>query len=37
VVRPEDGLHSALTGQFVILDFENAWSVGYSELHDGAV
>ena len=37
VVRPEDGLHAALTGQFVILDFENARSIGYSELHDGAV
>lgn len=37
VVRPEDGVHTALTGQFVVLDFENARSVGYSELHDGAV
>ncbi|GAA2485592.1 helix-turn-helix transcriptional regulator [Streptomyces thermolineatus] len=37
VIRPEDGLHTALTGQFVVLDFENARSIGYSELHDGAV
>ncbi len=37
VVRPEDGLHSAYTGQFIVLDFENVRSIGYSELHDGAV
>jgi len=37
VIRPEDGLHTALTGQFVVLDFENVRSIGYTELHDGAV
>lgn len=37
VVRPEDGPHTALTGQFVILGFENVRSIGYVELHDGAV
>lgn len=37
VVRPEDGLHTALTGQFIVLDFENVRSVAYTELHDGAV
>ncbi|HKR51678.1 MAG TPA: DUF5753 domain-containing protein [Pseudonocardiaceae bacterium] len=37
VVRPEDGPHTALTGQFVVLGFENVRSIGYVELHDGAV
>jgi transcriptional regulator with XRE-family HTH domain len=37
VVRPEDGPHTALTGQFVILGFENVRSIGYVELHDGAM
>lgn len=37
VVRPEDGLHSAHTGQFTVLDFETVRSIAYSELHDGAV
>lgn len=37
VVRPEDGPHTALTGQFVVLDFENVRSIGYVELHDGSV
>jgi transcriptional regulator with XRE-family HTH domain len=37
VIRPEDGPHTALTGQFVVLDFETVRSVGYVELHDGAV
>jgi transcriptional regulator with XRE-family HTH domain len=36
VVRPEDGLHVALNGQFVVLGFENVRSIGYVELHDGA-
>lgn len=36
VVRPEDGLHTALTGQFIVLGFENVRSIGYVELHDGA-
>lgn len=37
VVRPEDGLHTALNGQFIVLGFENVRSIGYVELHDGAV
>ncbi|MDQ4103140.1 MAG: helix-turn-helix domain-containing protein [Actinomycetota bacterium] len=37
VVRPEDGLHTALTGQFAVLDFEKVRSIGYVELHDCAV
>jgi len=37
VVRPEDGPYTALTGQFVVLGFENVRSIGYVELHDGAV
>lgn len=37
IVRPEDGLHTALAGPFVLLDFESARSVCYVELKDGAV
>jgi transcriptional regulator with XRE-family HTH domain len=37
VVRPEDGLHAASHGQFVVLNFESVRSIGYVELHDGAV
>ena len=37
VVRPEDGLHAGMNGQFVLLDFESVRSIGYVELHDGAV
>lgn len=37
VVRPEDGLHAAFVGQFVVLDFETVRSIGYVELLDGAV
>jgi transcriptional regulator with XRE-family HTH domain len=37
VIRPEDGPHTALTGQFVVLGFETVRSIGYVELHDGAV
>jgi transcriptional regulator with XRE-family HTH domain len=37
VVRPEDGLHAAANGQFVVLDFETVRSIGYVELQDGAV
>ncbi len=37
VIRPEDGPHTALTGQFVVLGFETIRSIGYVELHDGAV
>lgn len=37
VIRPEDGFHSAMSGRFLVLGFEQVRSVGYSELHDGAV
>jgi transcriptional regulator with XRE-family HTH domain len=37
VLRPEDGPHTATTGQFVVLDFEQAQSVAYTEHLDGAV
>src|SRR5216683_1238047 len=37
VVRPDDGLHDAITGQFAVLDFENVRSIGYVEMHDGSV
>ncbi|MGH3514175.1 MAG: DUF5753 domain-containing protein, partial [Pseudonocardiaceae bacterium] len=37
VIRPEDGPHTALTGQFVVLGFANVRAIGYVELHDGAV
>ncbi|HZS20282.1 MAG TPA: helix-turn-helix transcriptional regulator [Pseudonocardiaceae bacterium] len=37
VLQPEDGPHTALTGQFVVLGFENVRSIGYVELHDGAL
>lgn len=37
VERPEEGLHSGLSGQFVILEFERARSVAYRELLDDAV
>lgn len=36
IVRPEDGLHAAGAGQFVVLDFETVRSIGYVELIDGA-
>jgi hypothetical protein len=36
VVRPDDGPHAAVTGQFVVLDFEQARPIAYSELLDGA-
>jgi len=37
VVRPDDGLHAAGAGQFVVLDFDTVRSIGYVELIDGAV
>lgn len=37
IVRPEDGFHSGHNGQFIVLDFEQARPIAYSELHDGAV
>lgn len=37
IIRPEDGIHSAVAGPFVLLDFELAQSIAYAELHDGAI
>lgn len=37
VVRPEDGFHTAMSGRFAMLDFEQARPIVCSELHDGAV
>jgi transcriptional regulator with XRE-family HTH domain len=37
VVVPERGPHAAVTGQFVVLDFEQARSVAYAEVQDGAM
>ncbi|QIZ38228.1 DUF5753 domain-containing protein [Saccharopolyspora sp. ASAGF58] len=37
IVRPEDCLHTALTGQFIVLDSDNVRSIAYAELHDGAI
>jgi transcriptional regulator with XRE-family HTH domain len=37
VLRPEDGMHDATLGQFIVLDFEDVRSIGYVELHDSAV
>jgi transcriptional regulator with XRE-family HTH domain len=37
IVRPEDGFHTAMSGRFFMLDFEQARSIVFSELHDGGV
>jgi transcriptional regulator with XRE-family HTH domain len=37
IVRPEDGFHTAMSGRFIVLEFEQARSIAYSELHDGSV
>jgi hypothetical protein len=37
VLRPEDGPHTATSGQFFVLDFAQAQSIAYSEHLDGAV
>lgn len=37
VLLPERGPHDSMTGQFVVLDFENARSIGYAEVQDGAM
>jgi len=37
IVRPEDGLHTALAGPFVLLTFDAARPICYVELKDGAV
>jgi transcriptional regulator with XRE-family HTH domain len=37
VVRPEDGLHTAIAGPFMILDFDAARPICYVELKDGAI
>jgi transcriptional regulator with XRE-family HTH domain len=37
VIRPEDGFHTAMSGRFFMLDFEQAQPIVFSELHDGGV
>lgn len=37
VVVPERGPHDAVTGQFVVLDFDNARPIAYTEVQDGAM
>jgi transcriptional regulator with XRE-family HTH domain len=37
VVVPDRGPHEAVTGQFVVLDFEQARSIAYAEVQDGAM
>ncbi|WNV90483.1 helix-turn-helix transcriptional regulator [Umezawaea sp. Da 62-37] len=37
VVKPEAGLHDAVTGQFMLLDFIDARSIVYIEIQDAAV
>lgn len=37
VVVPERGPHAAMTGQFVVLDFDNARPIAYAEVQDGAI
>lgn len=37
VVVPERGPHEVVSGQFVVLDFEKARSVAYTEVQDGAM
>lgn len=37
VLRPEDGPHAAVTGQFIVLEFADVRPIAYAELFDGAV
>jgi DNA-binding XRE family transcriptional regulator len=37
IVVPERGPHEAVTGQFVVLDFEQARPIAYAEVQDGAM
>lgn len=37
VIRPEDGFHTAMSGRFFMLEFEQARPIVFSELHDGGV
>ena len=37
IIRPEDGFHTATSGKFILLDFEDARPIAYNEMHDGAV
>jgi transcriptional regulator with XRE-family HTH domain len=37
VVVPERGPHGAVTGQFVVLEFEKARPIAYAEVQDGAM
>lgn len=37
IIRPEDGFHTAMSGRFFLLEFEQAQPIVFSELHDGGV
>jgi transcriptional regulator with XRE-family HTH domain len=37
IVVPERGPHDATTGQFVVLDFDKARTIAYTEVQDGAM
>jgi transcriptional regulator with XRE-family HTH domain len=37
IIRPEDGFHTATSGRFFMLEFEQARPIVFSELHDGGV
>lgn len=37
VVVPERGPHQAVTGQFVVLEFDKARPIAYTEVQDGAM
>jgi transcriptional regulator with XRE-family HTH domain len=37
IVVPGRGPHAAVTGQFAVLDFDNARSIAYTEVQDGAM
>lgn len=37
IVVPERGPHAAVTGQFVVLDFDKARPIAYAEVQDGAM
>jgi transcriptional regulator with XRE-family HTH domain len=37
VVVPDRGPHDAVTGQFVVMEFDNARPIAYAELQDGAM
>ncbi|MGI8311191.1 helix-turn-helix domain-containing protein [Saccharopolyspora hattusasensis] len=37
VIRPQDGPHAAVSGPFFLFEFDQARTIGYTELLDGAV